>query len=89
MKTLEQFLNMNISDATEQEIEDILDKIDVGNLETLSDDQFSKLMKTLVELTMSDKITDEVRDAVIDKLGDIKNSLKKIRDNLINDIDKN
>lgn len=89
MKTLEQFLNMNISDATEQEIEDILDKIDVGNLETLSDDQFSKLMKTLVELTMSDKITDEVRDAVIDKLGDIQNSLKKIRDNLINDIDKN
>lgn len=89
MKTLEQFLNMNISDATEQEIEDILDKIDVGNLETLSDDQFSKLMKTLVELTMSDKITHEVRDAVINKLGDIKNSLKKIRDNLINDIDKN
>lgn len=89
MKTLEQFLNMNISDATEQEIEDILDKIDVGNVETLSDDQFSKLMKTLVELTMSDKITDEVRDAVIDKLGDIQNSLKKIRDNLINDIDKN
>lgn len=89
MKTLEQFLNMNISDATEQEIEDILDKIDVGNVETLSDDQFKKLMKTLVELTMSDKITDEVRDAVIDKLGDIQNSLKKIRDNLINDIDKN
>ena len=89
MKTLEQFLNMNISDATEQEIEDILDKIDVGNVETLSDDQFSKLMKTLIELTMSDKITHEVRDAVINKLGDIKNSLKKIRDNLINDIDKN
>ena len=89
MKTLEQFLNMNISDATEQEIEDILDKIDVGNVETLSDDQFSKLMKTLIELTMSDKITHEVRDAVINKLGDIKNSLKKIRDNLINDINKN
>lgn len=89
MKTLEQFLNMNTSDVTEQEIEDILDKIDVGNVETLSDGQFKKLMKTLVELTMSDKITDEVRDAVIDKLGDIQNSLKKIRDNLINDIDKN
>ena len=89
MKTLEQFLNMNTSEVTEQEIEDILDKIDVGNVETLSDDQFKKLMKRLVELTMSDKITDEVRDAVINKLGDIQNSLKKIRDNLINDIDKN
>ena len=85
MKTLEQFLNSKITvdKSYEQELISILDKLDFGNIEMLSDEELQMLLTKLMELSSSDKLSDKTKLCVIDKLKQIQQNLTIIVKHLI------
>ena len=75
MKSLIQFLNSKTVDKSYEELISILDKLDFGNIEMLSDEEFQTLLTKLMDLSSSDKLSDTTKLAVIDKLEQIQQNI--------------
>lgn len=76
MISLVEFLNSksSLDKQYEEELISILNKLDVGNVELLSNEEFQSVLVKLMNLASSNKISDETKEAIIDKLDEIDNS---------------
>lgn len=89
MISLVEFLNSksSLDKQYEEELIPILDKIDVGNVELLSNEEFQSVLVKLMSSALSNKTSDETivktdfdlalvipQEAIIDKLDEIDNS---------------
>lgn len=63
MISLVEFLNSksSLDKQYEKEVISILDKLDVGNVERLSNEKFQSVLVKLVDLASSNKISDETK----------------------------
>ena len=63
MISLVEFLNSksSLDKQYEKEVISILDKLDVGNVELLSNEKFQSVLVKLVDLASSNKISDETK----------------------------
>ena len=80
MISLVEFLNSksSLNKQYEEELISILDKLDVGNVELLSNEEFQSIVVKLMSLASSNKISDETKEAIIDKLDEIEKNLTLI-----------
>lgn len=80
MISLVEFLNSksSLDKQYEKELISILDKLDVGNVELLSNEKFQSVLVKLVDLASSNKISDETKEAIVDKLDEIEKNLTLI-----------
>ena len=80
MISLVEFLNSksSLNKQYEEELISILDKLDVGNVELLSNEEFQFIVVKLMSLASSNKISDETKEAIIDKLDEIEKNLTLI-----------
>ena len=80
MISLVEFLNSksSLNKQYEEELISILDKLYVGNVELLSNEEFQSIVVKLMSLASSNKISDETKEAIIDKLDEIEKNLTLI-----------